>query len=93
MRTAGEPEEVVLHFAAEVGRRVAEEEWHKSQRTEILPDDSVIFRLNLIITPEFISWLLYYGSGLEVVAPAWLRARVAEEHRKAAEVYHKERSE
>lgn len=87
LRVQGEPEEVVLHFDPEVGRRVAEESWHKSQTTEILPDDSVIFRLNMIITPEFVSWLLYYGSGLEVVAPSWLRERVAEEHRKAAERY------
>ena len=80
IRVQGEPEEVVLRFDAEVGRRVAEESWHKSQQTEILPDDRVIFRLHLILTPEFISWLLYYGSGLEVVAPGWLRERVAEEH-------------
>jgi predicted DNA-binding transcriptional regulator YafY len=88
MRVAGEPEPVELHFDAEVGRRVAEEEWHKSQQTDILPDGRVIFRLHMIITPEFVSWLLYYGSGLEVAAPGWLRARVAEEHRKVAERYH-----
>jgi len=87
MRVDGAVEEVVLHFDPEVGRRVSEESWHKSQTTEILPDDSVIFRLHMIITPEFVSWLLYYGSGLEVMAPAWLRERVAEEHRKAAMKY------
>jgi predicted DNA-binding transcriptional regulator YafY len=87
LRVQGEPEEVVLHFDAEVGRRVAEESWHKSQQTEILPDDSVIFRLHMIITAEFVSWLLYYGSGLEVIAPGWLRDRVAEEHRMAAAIY------
>jgi predicted DNA-binding transcriptional regulator YafY len=70
-----------------VGRRVAEEEWHKSQTTELLPDGTVIFRLHMIITPELISWLLYYGSGLEVVAPEWLRAKMAEEHRQAAMPY------
>jgi len=87
MRVDGEVEEVVLHFDAEVGRRVSEEEWHKSQETEILDDDSVIFRLKMIITPEFTSWLLYYGSGLEVVAPSWLREKVAGEHQKAAAKY------
>ncbi|MFZ4664622.1 MAG: helix-turn-helix transcriptional regulator [Caldilineaceae bacterium] len=92
MRVQGEPEDVVLHFDAEVGRRVAEESWHKSQQTEILPDDSVIFRLHMIITPEFVSWLLYYGSGLEVIAPQWLRERVAAEHEKSTQIYHKERS-
>ncbi len=87
MRVQGEPEEVVLHFDADVGRRVAEESWHKSQQTEILADDSVIFRLNMIITPEFMSWLLYYGGGLEVVAPQWLRVQVAAEHQKAVDKY------
>lgn len=87
MRVQGEPETVVLHFDAEVGRRVAEESWHKSQQTEILPDGSVIFRLHMIITPEFVSWLLYYGAGLEVIGPAWLREKVAEEHQKAAMKY------
>jgi predicted DNA-binding transcriptional regulator YafY len=87
LRVKGEPEEVVLHFDAEVGRRVGEESWHKSQTTDILADDSVIFHLHMIITPEFVNWLLYYGSGLEVIAPAWLRKRVAGEHRKAAAIY------
>jgi predicted DNA-binding transcriptional regulator YafY len=87
MRVAGEPEAIELHFDGEVGRRVAEEEWHRSQQTEILPDGRVIFRLHLIITPEFVNWLLYYGHGLEVVAPGWLRERVAEEHRQAWERY------
>ena len=92
MRVEGAVEEVVLHFDPEVGRRVTEEAWHKSQRTEILEDGSVIFRLQMIITPEFVSWLLYYGGGLEVIGPAWLREKVAGEHQKAAEIYRKERS-
>jgi len=31
-----------------------------------------------------VSWLLYYGARVQVVAPAWLREQVAEEHRRAA---------
>ena len=31
--------------------------------------------------------LLYDGSRVQVVKPTWLQERVAEEHRKAAEVY------
>lgn len=31
--------------------------------------------------------LLYDGSRVQVVKPTWLRERVAEEHRRAAEVY------
>ncbi|MGQ9598290.1 MAG: hypothetical protein ACUVWZ_02625 [Anaerolineae bacterium] len=32
-------------------------------------------------------WQLYDGSRVRVVEPAWLGKRVAEEHRKAAEIY------
>jgi hypothetical protein len=38
------------------------------------------------ITPEMVSWLLYYGARVQVLTPAWLRERVAEEHRRAAGV-------
>ncbi|ACX52867.1 Helix-turn-helix type 11 domain protein [Ammonifex degensii KC4] len=83
---AGEPVEVVLRFTPEAGRRVAEEDWHPSQQVEELGDGSVLFKLRVAVTPEFVSWLLYYGSQVEVLAPPELRGRLAEEHLKAAEV-------
>jgi predicted DNA-binding transcriptional regulator YafY len=86
LRVAGEPEEVVLHFDTAAGRWVAEEYWHKSQQVEFQTDGSVIFRLHLIVTPEFINWLLYYGSRVRVLNPDHLRQTVADEHRKAWEV-------
>ncbi len=80
------PQEIRLHFTPEAGKRVAEEYWHKSQQAETLPDGSVLFRLHIAVTPEFVSWVLYYGSQVQVEAPESLRQQVAEEHRKAAEV-------
>jgi len=77
--------EVVLHFTPEAGKRVSEEFWHKSQQAETLPDGSILFRLHIPITPDFVSWVLYYGSQVRVVAPESLRRQVAEEHRKAVE--------
>jgi predicted DNA-binding transcriptional regulator YafY len=71
-----EPERVVLLFEPEAGRWVAEEIWHKSQISEMLPDGRVLVKFCVGITPEMVNWLLYYGS----------RERVAEEHRRAAEV-------
>lgn len=82
----GESAEVILHFAVDAGRRVAEEHWHASQSAEVQSDGSVLFRLHIAITPEFVNWVLYYGSQVEVLAPESLRQQVAEEHRKAAEV-------
>lgn len=81
---AGEPERVVLEFEPEAGRWVAEETWHKSQVNEVLPDGRVRVSFHVGITPEMVNWLLYYGSRVAVLEPAWLRDRVAEEHRRAA---------
>jgi predicted DNA-binding transcriptional regulator YafY len=81
------PEESLLHFTPEAGRWVAEEYWHASQQVEVQKDSSVFFRLHIGITPEFVNWLLYYGSRVRVLAPEHLRYQVAEEHRQAAEQY------
>ncbi len=85
---AGEPVDVVLRFEPEAGQWVAEEYWHPSQKAEVQPDESVLFKLHIAaITPEFVNWVLYYGGRVEVLEPPELRERVAEEHRRAVEVY------
>jgi len=84
---AGRPEEVVLRFGPQAGRWVMEEYWHPSQEAHEQPDGSVLFKLNLAITPEFVNWLLYYGSRVEVLEPPDLRERVMEEHKRAVGVY------
>jgi predicted DNA-binding transcriptional regulator YafY len=81
---AGEPETVELIFEPEAGRWVAEEQWHPSQASETLPDGRVRVTFHVGITPEMVSWLLYYGSRVRVAAPDWLWERVREEHRKAS---------
>ena len=88
MRPEGQPPELVeLRFAPDAGRWVAEEYWHKSQRVEEQADGSVIFRLNIAVTPDFVNWILYYGSKVEVMKPDHLRENVAAEHRRAAKQY------
>jgi len=84
---AGEPVDVLLRFGPEAGRWVSEEYWHPSQRAEGQADGSVLFTLHVAVTSEFVNWLLYYGSRVEVLAPQDLRERVAEEHWRAAEAY------
>jgi len=84
---AREAEDVVLLFEPEAGRWVAEETWHRSQQSETLPDGRVRVTFHVGVTPEMVNWLLYYGSRVQVVEPAWLRERVAEEHRKAADAH------
>jgi len=85
-----EPEDVALRFEPEAGHWVAEEQWHKSQHIEELDDGSILFRLKVVITPEFVNWILYYGSRVEVLAPAHLQEAVAKEHARAAILYGEE---
>lgn len=81
-----EVEEVVLHFDSLAGRWVAEEFWHKTQEVDIQDDGSVIFKLTIAITPEFVNWLLYYGGRVSVVRPLHLRQQVAGEHQRGLEM-------
>jgi len=78
-------ETVVLLFEPEAGRWVAEEQWHHSQQSETLPGGCVRVTFHVGVTPEMVSWLLYYGPRVRVVEPGWLAERVREEHRKAVE--------
>jgi len=82
----GEVEEVVLRFEQETGLRVTEEYWHKSQKVEEEPNGHILFKVRIPVTAEFVNWVLYYGSRVEVLQPVWLRERVAEEHRRAAQI-------
>jgi len=84
---ATELETVVLLFEPEAGRWVAEEQWHHSQQSETLPDGRVRVTFRVGVTPEMVSWLLYYGGRVRVVEPGWLGERVREEHKRVMEDY------
>jgi len=84
------PETVVLLFEPEAGRWVAEEQWHYSQQSETLHDGRVRVTFYVGVTPEMVSWLLYYGSRVRVVEPGWLGERVREEHARAVTQNHQE---
>lgn len=86
MRDAGPPAEaIVLLFAPAAGRWVAEEQWHKSQQAETLPDGRVRVAFFVSATPEMLRWLMYYGADVRVERPEWLRQQVHEAHRRACE--------
>lgn len=80
--SAAEPENVVLVFEPEAGRWVAEEEWHSSQKSEDLEDGRIQITFHVGITPEMVSWLLYYGGNVLVERPLWLREEVQQQHKK-----------
>lgn len=80
---ASEPVDVTLHFSPEAGAWVAEEQWHPSQQVEEQADGSVLFKLHIAVTAEFVNWLMYYGSRVKVLEPFWLQDRLREEHQLA----------
>lgn len=81
--SATEPEDVTLVFEPEAGRWVMEEQWHSSQQSEELADGRIQITFHVGITPEMVSWLLYYGGNVWVERPLWLREQVREQHQKA----------
>jgi len=85
--SANETEEVILIFEPEAGRWVAEEQWHSSQEIEELEDGRMQIKFHVGITPEMVSWLLYYGGNVWVERPLWLREEIYKAHNRAVEKY------
>ncbi len=60
---------------------------HPSQRLAEETPEGPVYRLRLIPNENFIMELCRLGDRIEVLEPASLRARIAEEHRKALNLY------
>jgi predicted DNA-binding transcriptional regulator YafY len=80
-------ETAVLRFAPDSARWVADEVWHSKQVGRIEADGSYVLEVPFSQEPELVMDILRHGSGVEVLAPASLRARVAEELSAAASQY------
>jgi predicted DNA-binding transcriptional regulator YafY len=72
-------ETVTLLFQPMAARWVAEEHWHASQRVAWRSDGSLVFQVEIQITPEFQRWVFRYGREVEVLQPEHLRAWVLDE--------------
>ncbi|MDQ3938317.1 MAG: WYL domain-containing protein [Chloroflexota bacterium] len=82
-----EPVEVVVRFSVAVAKRAAETRWHPSQSLESQPDGSLIWRGRVAGLREIRVWILGWGADAEVLEPAALRAEVAADLRRAADLY------
>jgi len=67
---------VKLRFAAKVAGNVEEVLWHKTQRTQRLADDALIFEVDVDGLTEISWWIMGYGDQVYVEKPAELRQRV-----------------
>lgn len=85
--TGEQPVEVLLRFSPEAAPFVRERTWHTSQEIEDEPDGGLILGLWIAEPREMLPWIRSWGAQAEVLAPDWLRDRVAEEMAHAAERY------
>jgi proteasome accessory factor B len=79
--------EVQLKFSAHAARRVQESVWHHSQRLEVQQDGGCVLTMCVGGIREIRNWVLSWGADVEVLAPAELRAQIAAEGDRLAEMY------
>jgi proteasome accessory factor B len=82
--------EVHLRFSAEAAPFVRERNWHSSQTLESAHDGWLSLRVEIADPREMLPWIRSWGAQVEVIAPDWLRERVADELRNAAAIYQRE---
>jgi predicted DNA-binding transcriptional regulator YafY len=71
------PIQVQLLFFGAGARAVQEAQWHPSQTTTPLANDTCLLTFQLTAPQELAPWVLQWGGDVEVIAPADLRATVA----------------
>ena len=75
----GPPERVELEFAPDLAPYVQERIWHPSQAVEPRGDGSVAVTMDVCNDGALRSWILSFGPGVRVTAPAALARRIAAE--------------
>ncbi len=87
----GEPVEVVLRFHPRVAARVRETRWHRSEQVEDLPDGYLLWRARVAEPQEMMPWIRGWGPDVEVLAPDWVRERVASQVEEMWKIYHSQK--
>jgi predicted DNA-binding transcriptional regulator YafY len=78
----GEPQRVKIRFSAAVAGYIEEKIWHHSQATRRLADGGLLFTARVAGLEEIRHWVLRWGAEAEVLEPALLRQRVAQDARR-----------
>ena len=82
-----EVSEVILRFTPPATPLVTERRWHSSQQLEITPEGGCLLRVWVSEPLEMQPWIRSWGAQVEVLAPDWLRLRIAAELQQAAGKY------
>jgi len=87
-RGDGEPQEVVLRFAAgPAARRVLESRWHPLEEVTALADGGVVWRAPIAEWREMLPWIRGWGADVEMLAPEALKQRLQSETQRLAAIY------
>jgi proteasome accessory factor B len=79
--------EVVLRFTPAASPLVHERRWHPSQSLTAIPEGGCVLRMAIAEPLEMQPWIRSWGAQVQVLAPDWLRERIARELRQAAALY------
>ena len=82
-----QPVEVLLRFIPDIAPYVRERVWHSSQVIETNPDGGLTLSVFIADPREMLPWIRSCGAQAEVLAPDWLREKVAEDLKNAAQMY------
>lgn len=84
---------IELLFAPAVASRVLETIWHPSQKTELQPDGSLYWWVEIAGRKELLSWVRGWGEDVCVLGPGDFKEEIAASLRAAAALYEKEQSQ
>lgn len=83
----GLPERVEIEFSPELAPYVQERVWHPSQAIEGREDGSIVVTMNVCNDGALRSWILSFGPGVRVTAPAVLVRQIADDLDRARAAY------
>jgi predicted DNA-binding transcriptional regulator YafY len=83
----GDISRVKLLFKEELARVALETRWHPSQVNVLKPDGNVVTAFRVSVNLPFIGFILQWGNKVEVLEPAALRKKVADEASKIVKIY------
>ena len=85
----GAPEEYELLFDSSLANYILEREWHKDQQIEQREDGSVYLKFSSNQRQQVSSWVMSFGTAVEVLAPESLRDEIRANAENILEKYKK----
>ncbi len=84
---AKDAETVRMRFKGEFVRYISERQWHPSQQILETSDGAVELVLQVGITPDFMGWVMSFGSHVTVLEPKHLALQINKEAKAITESY------